>query len=460
MAAAVAAFLVVGALAVGAVSGWLADFFVEAVAVAEPEEPLRPVASGTESSGYTPPTVRATEPTTTTTLAPEDDEPEVLPEVVEQPETTAATTPSPGPRRPTSNSTAPNPAPTTTDPRPTTTDPGPTATTTPADITNPTVTLSTPSNRAVYNQGSLVNASYSCADSGSGITSCVGTVPNGRPITTSILGQRTFSVTATDAAGNTTTVTHTYTVVDITNPTVTLTRPADGATFTQGAVVNASYSCADSGSGIESCVGHVPSGSPINTSALGERTFTVTATDRAGNTTTVSHVYTVVDTTSPTVSLVTPADGATYQQNSTVNAQYSCSDLGSGIASCSGSVPNGSPINTSILGSRTFTVTAQDNAGNTATVTHTYTVVENADLMVTIFTPANGAQYLQGSVIIAEYTCSAPGGIAECQGTVASGDAIDTAQPGERTFTVTATDHAGNTAVVTHIYRVAPNRPN
>jgi hypothetical protein len=48
-------------------------------------------------------------------------------------------------------------------------------------------------------------------------------------------------------------------------------------------VVNASYSCNDATSGLDTCAGPVPSGQPIDTSTPGARTFTVTATDMAGN---------------------------------------------------------------------------------------------------------------------------------------------------------------------------------
>jgi len=86
------------------------------------------------------------------------------------------------------------------------------------------------------------------------------------------------------------------------------------------------------------------------------------------------------DTTPPVISLVTPANGARYDTVSSllnpVRVSYSCSDSGSGIASCTGTQPNGATLNTGLgaLGSHTFTVTAVDKAGNTATVTHRYTV--------------------------------------------------------------------------------------
>jgi hypothetical protein len=78
-------------------------------------------------------------------------------------------------------------------------------------------------------------------------------------------------------------------------PTVNITRPADGASYKVGQVVNANYKCADKGkgSGLASCVGTVPFGAPIDTSSAGNHTFTVTATDVAGNVTTETVTYNV-----------------------------------------------------------------------------------------------------------------------------------------------------------------------
>ena len=84
--------------------------------------------------------------------------------------------------------------------------------------------------------------------------------------------------------------------------------------------------------------------------------------------------------TAPTVDLRTPADGAVYTVGQVVNGGYSCSDEdgGSGLASCAGTVDDGSPIATSNIGQFDFTVTASDNAGNITEVTHTYTIQDTA----------------------------------------------------------------------------------
>jgi hypothetical protein len=92
------------------------------------------------------------------------------------------------------------------------------------------------------------------------------------------------------------------------------------------------------------------------------------------------------DTSRPTIDLTTPAAGATYTQGQLVNAAFSCADEtgGSGIASCVGTVPTGSPIDTSTVGDQTapghaFTVNASDVAGNTSTVTRSYSVIAKPD---------------------------------------------------------------------------------
>ena len=80
------------------------------------------------------------------------------------------------------------------------------------------------------------------------------------------------------------------------------------------------------------------------------------------------------DNVPPTISIVTPADGAVYTLNSAVAAQYSCSDSGSGIASCRGTVANGAAVPTASAGPHTFSVAASDVAGNTSTASAAYTV--------------------------------------------------------------------------------------
>jgi uncharacterized delta-60 repeat protein len=80
----------------------------------------------------------------------------------------------------------------------------------------------------------------------------------------------------------------------------------------------------------------------------------------------------------PTVTITAPADGAEYTLSSTVTASYECTDdpLGAGATiPCAGTVASGAPIDTSSVGTKSFTVSATDDAQNTTERTVTYRVV-------------------------------------------------------------------------------------
>jgi hypothetical protein len=94
-----------------------------------------------------------------------------------------------------------------------------------------------------------------------------------------------------------------------------------------------------------------------------------------------------IDTTSPAIAISAPAQGATYTQGQTIDAAYSCSDDGVGVAKCTGPVPAGQPLDTSTAGTHTFTVTATDNTGNESSQTVTYDVQASASPPVSFVTP-------------------------------------------------------------------------
>jgi hypothetical protein len=80
----------------------------------------------------------------------------------------------------------------------------------------PSILISAPLSGASYIRGnSLVLASFSCHEGagGPGLSSCVGTVPNGKRIDTDTPGTRTFTVTATSSDGQVTTTSIHYRVV-------------------------------------------------------------------------------------------------------------------------------------------------------------------------------------------------------------------------------------------------------
>lgn len=72
-----------------------------------------------------------------------------------------------------------------------------------------------------------------------------------------------------------------------------------------------------------------------------------------------------------------------------------------------------------------------------------------------VVSPAADATYDRGQVVLAAYTCAE----GACEGSVPVGEPIDTSTPGTFTFSVAATDPAGNVTVATRAYTVAPGPP-
>ncbi len=79
---------------------------------------------------------------------------------------------------------------------------------------------------------------------------------------------------------------------------------------------------------------------------------------------------------SPSVTISTPVNGATYTQGQAVDAVYSCSaPTGATVTACAGPVANGAAIETGTLGPHTFTVNTTDSDGLNASQSVSYTVV-------------------------------------------------------------------------------------
>lgn len=103
----------------------------------------------------------------------------------------------------------------------------------------------------------------------------------------------------------------------------------------------------------------------------------VTSADAAYNGVAVGSVTgTVTDKLVTSITLASPAEGASYVQGAAVAADFTCNDnrTGAGITSCVGTVADGAAIDTAALGSHTFTVTLTDVHGGVTTETNTYTV--------------------------------------------------------------------------------------
>jgi hypothetical protein len=111
----------------------------------------------------------------------------------------------------------------------------------------------------------------------------------------------------------------------------------------------------------------------------------------------------------------------------------------------------------------TCTVTATNLRGLGAPSAASSPVVVGVAPTISIASPVDGADFVTGQVVTADFACAdetGGSGIASCVGSVAQGASIDTATAGVKTFTVDAADNAGNTTQRSVTYTVTDPPPN
>ncbi|MDH5420946.1 MAG: hypothetical protein OEY55_03985 [Acidimicrobiia bacterium] len=337
------------------------------------------------------------------------------------------------------------------------------------DTIAPTANITSPSGS--YDQGATVSADFTCADAGSGVFSCVGSTANGSAIDTTVVGTFTFSVTATDNAGNETVKESTYSVNDVTAPVITILSPTGNPDFELGtSAATASYTCVDAVDLTPSCAGKVgsalvASGAALPTTAIGSFTLSVASTDASGNAASASATYRVVDTTAPTVSIGTsPAPIFNGWNKNTVTATVTATDLG-GVATIEyrTALNGGSPTEwTSYLGPLSITAEgttviearATDVSGNSGTANPVTVKIDKTGPTITSTVPTS---VLVGSTPpTVQFTCADTGGsgVASCTSVPTQGTALSTTNPGSVSFTVTAVDNVGNSSTKTFTMEV------
>ena len=161
------------------------------------------------------------------------------------------------------------------------------------------------------------------------------------------------------------------------------TPPALSCAAADGAWHNTDVTIACTASDLESGLAnaadasfHLTTSVPAGTETASAATNSRQVCDVVGNCSTAAPITgNKVDKKAPTIAIALPMAGATYGLNAKVGASYACSDGGAGMTSCTGPVANGSLVNTSSKGTKTFAVTAIDTVGNSSTVSVTYSVV-------------------------------------------------------------------------------------
>ena len=242
----------------------------------------------------------------------------------------------------------------------------------------PTIAITEPLSSTSVEQGASLTARYACTDTGSGVSTCEGTVASGAPLDTSSVGQHALEVVSTDAAGNRSSAERLYTVLPDEKPP-TVECEAAGSAW-RGANVTVHCAASDTGSGLAA---PADASFVLSTSVASEEvsisayTSTLSVCDLAGNCSSAGPIGPFrIDRKAPTLSITSPEEGEVVAQGAILPAGYSCADSGSGVASCEGPTPSGSTLPTLVPGQYTLSVTAVDAAGNTTSHSVHYTVVE------------------------------------------------------------------------------------
>lgn len=314
------------------------------------------------------------------------------------------------------------------------------------------------STSATFSFTSSETGSFACSLDGGAFASCVS------PASYSGLtgSTHTFSVRASDAAGNTdaTPASRTW-VIDVTGPQVTITAtPASptnsaSASFSFTTEADASAVCSLDGGAYAACT------SPRSYSALGDgtRTFSVRARDAAGNLGDATSHSWVIDTVAPAAALHAIPASPTRETSQTMrfstepDARLECALDGAAFTTCT------SPLTLSGLasGAHTFAVRARDAAGNIDptpdSVTWTVdTVAVAASIAATPAGPANNNAPVVSGVaetgsVVRAYRSATCAGSPVAQGTTADYASGLTAVVDDDTtnpLTVRVTDGAGN----------------
>jgi peptidoglycan/xylan/chitin deacetylase (PgdA/CDA1 family) len=246
----------------------------------------------------------------------------------------------------------------------------------------------------------------------------------GTPVVIDTAGTHTVSFRVADMVGNTTSVSATARI-DRTAPTTTVNY---SSAAWQRSNVTLRFSASDTGgSGVAYTESSIDNGTTWVTgtsrtiSAQGSTRVLYRSADKAGNVEVAKSVTVNIDKTAPTVVIQAPLSGGTYLRNQVVLASWSATDSISGLnlaLTSSTPVDNGVAIPTSTFGSKSFSVTATDNAGNVTKKTISYSVpFASAGVLAPINTDGSSS-FALGTVIPVSFVL-----------TNSSGGAYGTAHP-------------------------------
>jgi WD40 repeat protein len=251
----------------------------------------------------------------------------------------------------------------------------------PTDISPPTSQSSLssqPNGQGWHNLDVTVSLFASDDDGGSGVQSISYSLSGAQPanettasgssanVVITSQGETTITYFATDVANNVETA-HTLTVkLDKTSPDVSC-ESSDGVWHAEDVSVACTAGDAISSLAFGADASfHLDTTTVAGTETANNATGARVVCDIAGNCQTAGPITgNKIDKKAPVVTITSPTAGL-FLLNQSVTVGYTCTDGGSGVAACTGTVPNGGALNTASAGQKVFTVSSSDNVGNAA----------------------------------------------------------------------------------------------
>jgi hypothetical protein len=314
------------------------------------------------------------------------------------------------------------------------------------------------------------------------------TFPYSTPWTPNAVGTYVLTARATDNLGNITDSAPVTAVIGASAaPTVSITSPASGSSYTVGAALTIVADAVDSDGTITQVAffvngapqGAVDTVSPYNVAwapgSLGNYVLTAQATDNNGNVTTSAPVTVTIGANAPpTVALTSPTANLSYGLGTQVLIAATANDADGTVTNVQFHV-NGLVIGTvaappynfswrpTLAGNFTLTAVASDNVGNvTTSAARTVTITASGAPAVTFNNPVANASYGVGTTIpVAATTTGGNGPVAQVQffvnGTPLG--AADITAPYSATWTPGAPGTYSLLAVATDSAGISSNSP-
>jgi phosphodiesterase/alkaline phosphatase D-like protein len=117
-----------------------------------------------------------------------------------------------------------------------------------------------------------------------------------------------------------------------------------------------------------------------------------------------------VDLKAPAITISSPQEGAEIPHGAKVDAEFTCTDGGSGVAKCKGPTGAGEPLPTETAGTYSLHVSSQDAVGNESSAEHHYVVLPAPPTVAT-----EGTSLLTAGSATLEATVNPNGGVVkEC----------------------------------------------